>query len=80
MHDQRPLTLQRQEQILAPPSQPLDPRSLDGRFKLSRRRRPTPARIEHLQRLDPPPLNLRLKLPTNSLHLGQLRHPAFLHD
>ena len=56
--------------------EPLDRAAATASPSSLRRHRPRPARVEHLQPLDPVPFDLGLELPGDGLHLGQLGHPS----
>ena len=74
VHDQGPLTLEPQQQVLAAPLDRLDRPALERLDQPLRGSRPRPALVEDLHGLDPPADHLGLELAADRLDLGQLGH------
>jgi hypothetical protein len=78
VHRQVHVVLERDDQVLAAAAEALDRASSDRVLERARRRRFTPARIEHLHALEPPTLEHWRQLAANRLDLGELGHASDL--
>jgi len=70
--EQEDLVLQLEDEVLAPPAEPLDAPALDGVDQLLRRTRQRPPRVEDLDALQDAPLDVGRELTTDRLDLGKL--------
>ena len=75
VHHEVHVVLERDDQVLPAPAEPLDDPAVERVCDRLGRRRVGPARVEHLDVLEPPPLDGGRQLAANRLDLGKLGHP-----
>ena len=75
VHHEVHVVLERHDQVLPAAPKPFHDPAVERIGNRLGRRRIGPARIDHLDVLEPPPLDGGRQLATNRLYLGELRHP-----